>query len=268
MKKNSFLLNKYTVAVFILLSYFSMDVFLHKGMARVMLGSSFTNQRKPASFPRCEQTLNLAGKQWIKAVNTVEKIKSLPDNIAGLEMDVYFDTVRNCLLLYHDSTTYSTLRIDAVLDNYNARKMRACIWLDFKNLSSANERQSLKYITRLRNTYHLSNRIILESSSPQYLTPFCDSGFFTSYYAPFFNPYAESEEGIIQHIDTISANLRRYHVSALSGYYFQYPLLKKYFPHYPILTWAERNSGSVISYYFNKYLNVDDQLKVILYPSK
>jgi hypothetical protein len=43
MKKNRFLLNKYTVTVFILLAYFAGDVLLHKGMSRVLFGSSFTD---------------------------------------------------------------------------------------------------------------------------------------------------------------------------------------------------------------------------------
>lgn len=268
MKKNSFLLNKYTVTVFILLAYFAVDVLLHKGMARVLFGSSFTDQRKPAAYSRCEQPLLLGGKQWTKAVNTVERIKILPADAAGFEMDVYFDTLKNCLLLYHDSTEYSTLRIEAVLNEYKVKKMAASIWLDFKNLSAANQRQSLSYIASLRNIYQLKDRVIVESSYPQYLQSFCDSGFFTSYYTPFFNPYQESESALIQHIDTIAANLQRYPVSALSGYYFQYPLLKKYFPAYPILTWAEQSRGSVLSCYFNKQINADERLKVILYPSK
>ena len=268
MKKKKFLLNKYTVTVFILLAYFAADVLLHKGMSRVLLGSSFTNQRKPVILNACKQPLQVTGKRWVKAVNTIGRINQLPADAAGFEMDVYFDTAKNCLLLYHDSTEYSTLRIEAVLDIYQTRKMTASIWLDFKNLSSANEQQSLTYIAALRKSYGLDNKLIVESSHPECLQSFCDSGLFTSYYTPFLNPYHENDAAIIVYIDSIKRQLERYPVSALSGYYFQYPLLKKYFPGFPLLTWASDGKLSAVGYYFNRKLNTDQQLKVILYPFK
>jgi hypothetical protein len=216
----------------------------------------------------CKQPLQVNGKRWVKAINTVNRANELPADAAGFEMDVYFDTTKNCLLLYHDSTEYSTLCIEAVLDVYKKRKMAASIWLDFKNLSAANEQQSLKYIGALRNTYELNNKLIVESPHPECLQSFCRSGFFTSYYTPFFNPYQEQEAAVIEYIDSIKNKLRQYPVSALSGYYFQYPLLKKYFPGFPLLTWAADGKLSAVAYFFNRQLNADDQLKVVLYPTK
>lgn len=268
MKKKKFLLNKYTVTVFILLAYFAVDILQHKGMVRVLLGSSFTDQRKPVMLNACKQPLQVNEKRWVKAVNTIDRVSKLPADAAGFEMDVYFDTAKNCLLLYHDSTEYSTLRIEAMLAIYKTKKMTASIWLDFKNLSAANEQQSLKYIATLRTNYALNNKLIVESPHPECLQSFCDSGFFTSYYTPFFNPYNESEAAVIDNIDSIKKQLEQYPVSALSGYYFQYPLLKKYFPTFPILTWASDSKLSVVGYFFNSKLNTDEQLSVILYPQK
>lgn len=266
MKKNSFLLNKYTVTVFILLAYFAGDVWLHKGMARILLPASFAGERKQVDFVNCERQLKITGKNWVKAVNTTERIVKLPADVAGFEMDVYFDTSKNCLLLYHDSTEYSTLRIEAVLDVYRARKMTASLWLDFKNLSAANERQSLQYMIQLRQQYALRDKMIIESSHPECLRYFCDSSFFTSYYVPFFNPYQLDEPAQSATVDTIASNLKRYPVSALSGYYFQYPFLKKYFPSLPILTWADNSKFSIAGYCFDKKLRDDGQLKVVLHP--
>ena len=268
MKKKKVLLNKYTVTVFILLTYFATDVLLHKGMSRVLFGASFTDQRKPVMLNACMQPLQVNGKRWVKAVNTIDLVNELPADAAGFEMDVYFDTAKNCLLLYHDSTEYSTLRIEAVLGVYQTRKINASIWLDFKNLSATNEQQSLKYIAALRNTFGLNNKLIVESAHPECLQSFCDIGFFTSYYTPFFNPYQENEAAVINYIDSIKKQLEHYPVSALSGYYFQYPLLKKYFPGFPILTWASDSKLSAVGYFFNRKLNTDQQLQVILYPLK
>lgn len=266
MKKGIFLLNKYTVAVLILLIYFVADVLSHKGMTRVLLPADFTNKIRPADFERCKNSLQTNGKLWIKAVNTVDRLKTLPNDVAGFEMDVYFDTAKNCLLLYHDSTNYSSLRIEAVLDEYQSRKMTASVWLDFKNLCEVNEQQSLVYISLLRDQYKLNQKMIIEASHPKLLQSYCNAGFFTSYYVPFSNPYQQNETEIIHSIDSIATMLEQYPVSALSGYYFQYPMLKKYFPSFPILTWRDNSSFSAVGFLFNRLLRKDEHVKVILHP--
>ncbi len=266
MKKGVFLLNKYTVAVLILLLYFTADVLLHKGMTRMLLPATFTDKIRPADFDHCKNTLQLKNRLWVKAVNTVEHLKNLPNDLAGFEMDVYFDTAKNCLLLYHDSTNYSKLRIESVLDEYRSRKMTASVWLDFKNLSEGNEQQSLQYISSLRDQYGLNQKMIIEAAHPKLLQSYCRTGFFTSYYVPFSNPYQQSETEIIHSIDSIASTLERYPVSALSGYYFQYPMLKKYFPSFPILTWRDNSSFSVVGFLFNRTLRKDEHVKVVLHP--
>lgn len=265
MKKNSFLLNKYTLSVLILLFCLGVDIFLHKGMSRVLIPKTFTVNRRPQDLKLCEQPLIISSKKWNKAVNTAEKMRRLPADAAGLEMDVYFDTTKNLLQVYHDSSELSQPFIKDILDVYKARQLSASIWLDFKNLSVANEGKSLLYISFLRQRYQLQNKLIVESSSPQCLPAFCDSGFFTSYYTPFFNPYLLSEKELIRVVDTIADNLKKYPASALSGYYFQYPFLKKFFPNYPVLVWAENNKFSFVSNIFNYMLVSDAQVKIVLY---
>ncbi len=80
-----------------------------------------------------------------------------------------------------------------------------------------------------------------------------------------FITYLLKENELNRIADSISNNLERYPVSALSGYYFQYPFLKKYFPTYPILTWADKSSLSVVSFIFNRSLQTEEHLKIILY---
>ena len=109
--------------------------------------------------------------------------------------------------------------------------------------------------------------MIIESSDPQLLQSFCDSNFYTSYYTPFFNPYLITENESIYTIDLISTNLKKYPTSAISGYYFQYPFLKKYFPNYPLLIWADKGNYSLVGNIFNNMLGKDEQLKVVLRPA-
>lgn len=264
MKK--FLLNKYTISCIIVLLLVAVDVVLHKGMSRVMMPASFTQQRSAKSFPICEQALISTDKKWVKAVNTTAKLLSLDSNTAGVEMDVYFDTIANTLFVYHDSSVISSTGIESILNVWASKKMQGSIWLDFKNLSLSNKRSALLYITSLRERFGLANKLIVESSDPASLDVFCRQGFFTSYYVPFFNPYSMSEDDLLRTIDEIAQQLNQHKVSALSGYYFQYPFLKKYFPEFPILTWTDYSAVSMVSNIFSSSLLNDAQIKVVLYP--
>lgn len=266
MKKNSFIRNKYTVSLLILLLCLAVDIVLHKGMSRVMLPKSFTVNRNPQMLNRCDNPLTVTDKRWKKAVNTVQLMEQVTLDVAGLEIDVYFDTTRNVLLAYHDSSQREHPLVEDILNVYQARKLTASLWLDFKNLTPSNEKQSLAYLSVLRQRYQLQNKMIVESYAPQCLHSFCDSGFFTCYYTPFFNPYKLTEKEITRAIDTIASNLKKYPASALSGYYFQYPLFKKFFPNYPVLIWAQKDRFSFISTVFNYSITSDPQVKIVLYP--
>lgn len=264
MKK--FLLNKYTISCIILLLLLAVDVVLHKGMSRVMMPASFTQQRSAKSFAICQQPLISTDKKWVKAVNTEAELLALDSNTAGIEVDVYFDTIANTLFVYHDSSVISTTAIESMLNLWASKKMKGSIWLDFKNLSFNNKRAALEYITSIRERFGLANKLIVESSDPASLDVFCRQGFFTSYYVPFFNPYSLSEQDLQRTIDEIALQLNQYKVSALSGYYFQYPFLKKYFPEFPLLTWTDYSRVSMVSNIFSASLLNDDQVKVVLYP--
>ncbi len=265
MSKRKITSGKYTWLAIILIMLLAVDVLTHKGITRALLPSGFTNRRTPATTASCQQVLNITGKKWIKAVNTAERMQQLCVDAPGIEMDVYFDTLKNKLLVYHDSASYSSTNIEQLLKIYNERKLTASLWLDFKNLSAANQQSSLAYISFLRKEFQLENKILVESSRPYLLQAFCTNGFFTSYYVPFFNPYAD-EDQLISQMDTIAALLEKYPASALSGYYFQYPLLRKFFPSMPILTWTDKPGISLVANIFNQKVLKDDSVKIILYP--
>lgn len=266
MSKSDFIKNKYSVSVLILLGLLLTDFLLHKGMGRVMLPENFSDKITPYQLPVCERDLVKKEKEWIKAVNTVALMQQLDAKTNGLECDVYFDSVKNCFEVYHDSSAPSSLKLDSLLVAYQAKQLTANIWFDFKNLGSTNAGSALKEMIRLKNNFKLDKKLIIESSAAAPLKAFCDSGFFTSYYVPFFNPYEIKEEVLMKNIDSIRQHISQYPASAISGYYFQYPLLKKIFPTYPILTWADQPSASLIAYFFRQQLKNDDMIKVVLFP--
>ncbi len=266
MNKFGFITNKYTVSVLILLGLLGADIILHRGMSRVIIPADFSDKISPVNLPLCSNPLLTTDKHWVKAVNNIDLMKKLPGKTAGIEIDVYFDLLKNQFKVFHDSSAISSLNADSLLASYDQQKLKANIWFDFKNLDASNESLGLKEVLRLQAKYGLQNKFIIESSSPKYLGSFCDSGFFTSYYVPYFNPYQASENAIIQFTDSIKNNLGKYPTSALSGYYYQYPILKKFFPNYPLLTWADNATLSVVSFVFKRQLDHDSSIKVILLP--
>ena len=266
MKITSFLTNKYTLSVFILLFCLGVDILLHKGITRVILPESFTAQRTAGTYESCDKPLVVKDKKWVKGINTIGKLQQLDTLLAGFEVDVYFDTSKNSFLVYHDSTVISNLDLQDILQLYQSRQMTASLWLDFKNLSAENLQQSVRHVLGLRSRFGLQNKIIVESSKPALLQAYCDNGFFTSYYLPFFNPYLLKEKELVSTIDKINDDLKKYKVSALSGYYFQYPVVKKYFPSYPFLTWTDNPAISLVAHSLNRSLLNDAHVKIVLYP--
>jgi heptose-I-phosphate ethanolaminephosphotransferase len=243
----------------------AVDIVIHKGMTRAIIPSGFTKKIRPSVIAPSSRMLLVKNKEWLKAINTVALANAIPPGTPGMESDVYFDKAKDHFEVYHDSSAPSLLNLDTLFSIHHERNPEASIWLDFKNLDKENLLPSLKEVCRLRIKYHLAGRMIIESSSPENLRAFCDSGFFTSYYVPLFNPYLLPEDSLASILQDVAAKLEKYPASAVSGYYFQYPVLKKFFPKYPILTWSVHSFG-VVPYAFSNQLKNDETVKVILYP--
>ncbi len=267
MTSKSILSNKYSFSILILILLVIIDVTLHKGFTRVIIPSEFTSQRNPMSLPACSNPLENSNKNWVKAINKPELIDAIKDGIGGIEIDVYFDSSNNRFYAYHDSSNISTVLLSDILSKKMEQLPRSAVWLDFKNLHAFNMHPSVAVLTMMRDSFNLKNKFVIESSDAASLNGFCQSGFFTSYYVPYNNPYQAEETETIQFIDSVAANIKKYPPSALSGYYFQYPLLKKFFPTFPLLIWSDNSSLSAIGYLFKSKVESDSAVRIILTPA-
>lgn len=244
------------------------DVVSHKGMLRSMLPKKFPTSSLTVAAPLLSNNLENTHKDWIKAVDALNVLEGLPVTVNGIEVDIYYAASINTFEVHHDPVPTTHLLLETLLQDYQRLGLKATIWLDFKNLASSNSQSALLEITRLRKIFKLDNKIIIESPSADLLQVFSKANFFTSYYTPFFNPYLVKDDDLLHFADSMTVVLKQYPVNALSGYYYQYPFLKKYFPGFPILTWADNTSYSLVGYFFNRKLNNDSMLKIILRPLK
>jgi len=267
MSAKSVFFNKYSFSVLILLALIALDVFLHKGITRVILPSGFTEARQPFLISPCKEKLAPGNKNWFKAINTPALLNELPKETAGIEIDVYFDTSANSFFVYHDSSRMSRITLDSILEEKQKFLPAASVWLDYKNLNAINAQPSLARVSQLCKTYALDKKMIIESSNAETLHHFCEAGFFTSFYVPFHNPYKATEKQVVKFIDSVAATIKKNPPSALSGYYFQYPLLKKFFPNYPLLIWADNSSLSAVGYLFKMQVTKDSAVRVLLTPN-
>src|SRR5204863_424200 len=187
-------------------------------------------------------------------------------NCSGLECDIYFDADKKTFDVHHDPDSPTILNLDELLTGYQQAGLRASIWLDLKNLDDSNVQGAVELLTAMRNKYGLTNKLLVESNRADLLTVFSDSGFYTSYYTPMFNPYQVSDKEIKHWVDSLSSVISKSKVNALSGYYFQYPFLHQYFPNYPVLIWAANDRLSLMNWMFRRQVVECKQIFIALYP--
>lgn len=258
--------NKYKLMAIITGMYLLVDVLQHKGQARVLFPKEFPGSPYQVLPVQSMNDITGGSKNWIKGVNTKEQMSKLDVDIAGFECDVYFDSTTKTFEVHHDPGRGSNYRLEDLFMQYQQKKMQAGIWLDIKNLDEGNAASCLSTLIKIRNDVNLQNRILIESGHARLLNVFCDSGFFTVYYVPFFNPYQVNDDQAKGFADSIASQLGQSKIYALSGYYFQSSFLKNYFPRYPVLTWIDNKPFSLVNYLFQRKINADTSIFIALKP--
>ena len=258
--------NKYKLIAAAIGAYLLIDLVVHKGLVRVLIPKTFPVYKMQASHPQNNNTLINTNAAWAKAINTIALMNKVDKESSGLECDIYFDLDKNGFDVHHDEDKSIGLSLDNLLQAYHDRGLQASVWLDFKNLDTVNAYHSLTELIRLRKKYSLTNKILVESSKATLLKRFSDSGFFTAYYTPMFNPYLISDDAIGHWVDSLSAVINNSAVNALSGYYFQYPFLHRYFPNYPILIWSPNDKFSLVNWWYKRKIAADKAVFIALYP--
>ena len=262
-KKNNF---KYKLLAILILLFLTGDVAIHKGMVRVMIPKSFLNDTPSSQKVFPEIFLSNRNKEWMKAVNTPDRMNTVSTATSGIEMDIYFDSPTKTFSVHHDINATVYFQFEDLLNLYLKRKLTASIWMDFKNLSPQNQQEALATLISLREKYHLENKILVESSFPELLNPFSDQKFYTSYYTPYFNPYLMDQDSLKAITAQMQNHLAKSRVQALSGYYFQFRFLHERFPNYPILIWGSDDRFSLVNLIYTNFINNKKEVFIKLNP--
>lgn len=249
---------------FIIGLYVLVDIVQHKGLVWILIPKKYPVYKIDNNHPRNKNKLINNNKEWEKAINTKELLNAVKVESSGIECDVYFDIQKNIFDIHHDPDESIGLTLESQFQLYKQRELQASIWIDLKNLDDSNCSSAVTVLSELRTKYDLKDKVLVESVRADLLKVFSDSGFFTSYYTPMFNPYRLSDDEIKHRVDSLSFIINISNVNALSGYYFQYPFLHHYFPNYPILTWTGHDKFSLVNYFIRKKISGAKEIFILL----
>ena len=164
-------------------------------------------------------------KVWLHRCDSVEKFKELSSRYSGIEIDVVFHKKNQKFESSHDPVSLENFPLEKILSAYREAGLQQFIWLDFKNLSESNQVDSLKELDRLVTLYEIRpSKIWVESKHHEYLRPFKNSGFKTSYYFPYYD-FSQMNAEQIDQVKVKTLNIAKSgNVDAISffGNYFDF----------------------------------------------
>jgi hypothetical protein len=257
---------KVAIAYTAVLALVCMYGFNYRHSLRMLLPLSLPDMK--VNSRTCHSKTQFSKKVWLHRVNSISRAKIIQEKYKGLEMDVVYDSDKDCFDVHHHKFPSINLCFDELLQNLQDPQQHY-FWLDFKNLESSNRKMALANLKKLSDKYKIKENIIVESSDPVLLSSFTDENFYTSYYLPAFNPFYADADSIKRYVKEIDDNLSRSRVNAISGYYFQYPFMEKYFPEADLLVWhIIEEKTDLFSYLIRERLILNSQIKVVLTQKK
>jgi len=207
--------------------------------------------------------LDFDEKIWVHRVNSIERMKEIQDKFKGMEIDVVFNNNKNYFDITHPPAKSIGLSLETFFKEVN-NIQNHYFWLDFKNLSDENRKESFSKLNKLAARFNIKKNIIVESVNPIFLNDFSNNGFITSYYLP--DLYNKPEAGLMRSLDLISNNIEQSQVTAISQDIKSYGILNKSFSNSNKLIWdlslnwkAKRDRHRVF-----QMLENDESIKVLL----
>lgn len=204
-------------------------------------------------------------KIWIHRVNSIEKLKEVGNEFSGIELDVVWDGTN--FDVNHPPAASIGLKLDEYLGTHDDSR-NTVIWLDFKNLNSFNESNSLKKLDSIINQSSFTKKsIIVESPNPEFLKEFSRNGFKTSYYLP-RNLNKLSKDSLDEVVNTLKNKVKDASINFLSFPIEDYEVVKKNFGNRDLLIWElSKPKGFKNKLRLYKALS-DNKVKGILLPFK
>lgn len=209
-------------------------------------------------------------KVWVHRVNSIQKLNEVKSHYSGIELDIVFEKKKHYFDVNHPPAPSIHL---SLLDYFKAQTTHPDLkyWLDFKNLRAENKESALQHLDSIAHLLQLNKKnIIVESTRPQFLKKFQESGFLTSYYLP-YNLHELNAKDLKKKMAGVVKNLKSSETDYVSANYKHYDIMNDYFPKKKKLTWL---TGAPV--FENKWKNRwfiykmlwDENIEVVLFRVK
>ncbi len=203
-----------------------------------------------------------SSKSWCHRVNSIEKLKIVQKDYAGIELDVVYDKTLNLYDVNHPPALSINLNLNEYLKSFDINQG---IWLDVKHLSKDDVRAAVKHLNDILKGLSIKPQdVIVELNDLHSLVYFKNSGYQTSYYVQEV-AYESLKNNDQEFIDTVNASLRKKELDYLSFDIKYYKLVKEKFPDANKLTWLLNHPPKIRNLYSLKrnFINLDFHLEVI-----
>ena len=172
-------------------------------------------------------------KIWVHRVNSIEKLETTYTLFSGFELDVVYDKD-----LGYDVTHPPVPSIGLELEHLlKSQQPFKTYWLDFKNLNATNQQVALERLISISKSLQLApERLVVESTHPEFLQAFRNYGFKTAFYLP-THMHQESGEVLKASIEDVITKRTAYPTDYISADYRNYELLEQQFPEAEKLFW-------------------------------
>jgi hypothetical protein len=212
-------------------------------------------QRRRTEFPV---------KLWLHRVDSIERAVLMAKAWKGMEIDVVYDSAGDYFDVGHPPTPSQGISLDQIFASLPDITGHY-FWIDFKNLTAANQEPACRRLGFLGRKYGIVKNIIVESPNPRALSCFTDVGFYTSYYLfASADVHTIDRQQLARYYAEVRSNLLGSRVNALSSDRRFLPFINKYFPNPDILLWSLERNPRLRYYASLAYLTLNRRIKVIL----
>ncbi|MBW6482708.1 MAG: FAM151 family protein [Vicingaceae bacterium] len=209
-------------------------------------------------------------KIWVHRVNSIDKLQEVNTTFFGVELDIVFGSTLGNFNVNHPPATSIGLSLLEYLKSNKQRDLN--FWLDFKNLSPENAVPSLKRLEFLCTELIIPKKqFIIETTQPELLKLFANSGFQTSYYLHWPGLYQLTEEDLNKTISQIKARIFP-ELTYISSSYHDFEIMQEHFPDQEKLLWLTENetkfSSKIQEHLYRLKIINDPTVKVLLVQIK
>lgn len=206
---------------------------------------------------------------WLHRTNSAAKLDQFIDKYHGFEMDIIYYPANHAFENSHDNVSLEKYSLEKQFIYFKQHNITTPdLWLDFKNLTTANAQLSLNDLDALLKDYQINKKNIwIESSNFQSLALFKKAGYKTSYYFPYYD-FKNMSNTEITHIKELTEQIATSPgINAISfdGIYYDFIETLTLPPNISLLTWLHtKNWRQVFWSPENKKFLLDERIKIIL----